>query len=176
MGSTPGLPVARMRARQRVSTPTLASKLRREDLEPGSFQLERLRRRTGAQARQLDLHVDRLPSSIESGVTTMWACAGSARVASTVVIAADGAARKDHRFTGLGLVYLARIATAFYRRRCTHVHEGRTSPMRKHSPWLWLALLLASLALVAAGCGGDDDEAAGTGATTAKAARKPPSR
>jgi oligopeptide transport system substrate-binding protein len=40
--------------------------------------------------------------------------------------------------------------------------------MRKHSPWLWLALLLASLALVAAGCGGDDEEAGDTGATTAE--------
>ena len=39
--------------------------------------------------------------------------------------------------------------------------------MRKHSPWLWLALLVASLALVAAGCGGDDEEAGDTGATTA---------
>ena len=38
--------------------------------------------------------------------------------------------------------------------------------MRKNSRWLWLALLVSSLALVAAGCGGDDDEAAGTGATT----------
>jgi len=39
--------------------------------------------------------------------------------------------------------------------------------MRK-TLWLWLALLVASLALVAAGCGGDDDEAAGDGATTAE--------
>jgi oligopeptide transport system substrate-binding protein len=39
--------------------------------------------------------------------------------------------------------------------------------MRTKNLWLALALLLASLALVAAGCGGDDDdEAAGTGATT----------
>ena len=38
--------------------------------------------------------------------------------------------------------------------------------MRTKTLWLWLALLLTSLALVAAGCGGDDDEAAGTGATT----------
>ena len=38
--------------------------------------------------------------------------------------------------------------------------------MRKRSLWLWLALLVSSLALVAAGCGGDDDESAGTGATT----------
>ena len=37
--------------------------------------------------------------------------------------------------------------------------------MRK-TLWLWLALLVASLALVAAGCGGDDDEATGDGATT----------
>jgi oligopeptide transport system substrate-binding protein len=37
--------------------------------------------------------------------------------------------------------------------------------MRKKTLWLWLALLVSSLALVAAGCGGDDDEgASGTGA------------
>ena len=34
--------------------------------------------------------------------------------------------------------------------------------MRTKTLWLWLALLVASLALVAAGCGGDDDEGAGT--------------
>ena len=38
--------------------------------------------------------------------------------------------------------------------------------MRTKTLWLWLALLATSLALVAAGCGGDDDESAGTGATT----------
>ncbi len=38
--------------------------------------------------------------------------------------------------------------------------------MRTKTLWLWLALLVTSLALVAAGCGGDDEEAAGTGATT----------
>ncbi|MGH3072428.1 MAG: peptide ABC transporter substrate-binding protein, partial [Gaiellaceae bacterium] len=38
--------------------------------------------------------------------------------------------------------------------------------MRKNSLWLWLALLVSSLSLVAAGCGGDDEEATGTGATT----------
>lgn len=38
--------------------------------------------------------------------------------------------------------------------------------MRTKTLWLWLALLVTSLALVAAGCGGGDDEAAGTGATT----------
>ena len=41
--------------------------------------------------------------------------------------------------------------------------------MRTKTLWLWLALLVTGLALVAAGCGGDDDEAgdaAGTGATT----------
>ena len=38
--------------------------------------------------------------------------------------------------------------------------------MRTKTLWLWLALLVTSLALVAAGCGGDDDEAGGTGATT----------
>ncbi|HUP32880.1 MAG TPA: ABC transporter substrate-binding protein, partial [Gaiellaceae bacterium] len=38
--------------------------------------------------------------------------------------------------------------------------------MRTKTLWLWLALLVSSLALVAAGCGGDDDEAAGTGDTT----------
>jgi oligopeptide transport system substrate-binding protein len=39
--------------------------------------------------------------------------------------------------------------------------------MRTKTLWLWLALLVTSLALVAAGCGGDDDEASGTdGATT----------
>ncbi|NUT56163.1 MAG: peptide ABC transporter substrate-binding protein [Thermoleophilia bacterium] len=39
--------------------------------------------------------------------------------------------------------------------------------MRTKTLWLWLALLVTGLALVAAGCGGDDEEAAGTGATTA---------
>jgi oligopeptide transport system substrate-binding protein len=38
--------------------------------------------------------------------------------------------------------------------------------MRTKTLWTTLALLVASLALVAAGCGGDDDEAGGTGATT----------
>jgi oligopeptide transport system substrate-binding protein len=38
--------------------------------------------------------------------------------------------------------------------------------MRTKNLWRVLALVVASLALVAAGCGGDDDEAAGTGATT----------
>jgi oligopeptide transport system substrate-binding protein len=38
--------------------------------------------------------------------------------------------------------------------------------MRTKYLWRVLALVVASLALVAAGCGGDDDEAAGTGATT----------
>ena len=38
--------------------------------------------------------------------------------------------------------------------------------MRTKTLWLWLPLLVTSLALVAAGCGGDDNEAAGTGATT----------
>lgn len=37
--------------------------------------------------------------------------------------------------------------------------------MRTKTLWLWLALLVSSFALVAAGCGGDD-EAADTGATT----------
>ena len=49
--------------------------------------------------------------------------------------------------------------------------------MRTKTLWLWLALLVSSLALVAAGCGGDDDEGASdTGATTGEAAPKPPSR
>jgi oligopeptide transport system substrate-binding protein len=38
--------------------------------------------------------------------------------------------------------------------------------MRTKTLWLWLALLVTSLALVAAGCGGDDEEATGDGATT----------
>jgi ABC-type oligopeptide transport system substrate-binding subunit len=39
--------------------------------------------------------------------------------------------------------------------------------MRTKTLWLWLALLVSSFALVAGGCGGDDDEgASGTGATT----------
>jgi oligopeptide transport system substrate-binding protein len=38
--------------------------------------------------------------------------------------------------------------------------------MRTKTLWLWLALLVTSLTLVAAGCGGDDDEAADTGAPT----------
>ena len=37
--------------------------------------------------------------------------------------------------------------------------------MRKNNRWLWLAMLLAGLALVAAGCGGDE-EGSGDGATT----------
>ena len=37
--------------------------------------------------------------------------------------------------------------------------------MRTKTLWLWLALLVSSFALVAGGCGGDD-EASGTGATT----------
>ena len=39
--------------------------------------------------------------------------------------------------------------------------------MRTKSIWLWLALLGSSLALVAAGCGGDDEEGT-SGATTAE--------
>ena len=40
--------------------------------------------------------------------------------------------------------------------------------MRNKTLWLWLALLVSSFALVAGGCGGDDDEgASGTGAATA---------
>ena len=40
--------------------------------------------------------------------------------------------------------------------------------MRTKTLWLWLALLVSSLALVAAGCGGDDEQGtSGTGATTA---------
>jgi len=39
--------------------------------------------------------------------------------------------------------------------------------MRTKSIWLWLALLLSSVALVAAGCGGDDEEGT-SGATTAE--------
>jgi oligopeptide transport system substrate-binding protein len=38
--------------------------------------------------------------------------------------------------------------------------------MRTKTLWLVLALLVASFALVAAGCGGDDDEATGTGGAT----------
>jgi oligopeptide transport system substrate-binding protein len=41
--------------------------------------------------------------------------------------------------------------------------------MRTKPLWLGLALIAASLALVAAGCGGDDNESAGTGATTGTA-------
>jgi oligopeptide transport system substrate-binding protein len=41
--------------------------------------------------------------------------------------------------------------------------------MRTKTLWLWLALLVSSFALIAGGCGGDDDEgASGTGATTAE--------
>jgi oligopeptide transport system substrate-binding protein len=39
--------------------------------------------------------------------------------------------------------------------------------MRTKSIWLWLALLMSSVALVAAGCGGDDEEGS-SGATTAE--------
>ena len=40
--------------------------------------------------------------------------------------------------------------------------------MRNKILWLWFALLVSSFALVAGGCGGNDDEgASGTGATTA---------
>ena len=38
--------------------------------------------------------------------------------------------------------------------------------MRTKTLWLWSALLVASFALVAAGCGGDDESSSGTGATT----------
>jgi len=38
--------------------------------------------------------------------------------------------------------------------------------MRKKNRWLWLALLVASLSLVAAGCGGDDEEGTDDGTTT----------
>ena len=42
--------------------------------------------------------------------------------------------------------------------------------MRNKTLWLWLALLVSSFALVAGGCGGDDDEgASGTGAATGAA-------
>ena len=43
--------------------------------------------------------------------------------------------------------------------------------MRTKTLWLWLALLVSSFALVAAGCGGDDEEgSSGTGATTGEGA------
>jgi oligopeptide transport system substrate-binding protein len=38
--------------------------------------------------------------------------------------------------------------------------------MRIKTLWLWLALLVSSVALVAAGCGGNDESSSGTGATT----------
>lgn len=38
--------------------------------------------------------------------------------------------------------------------------------MRTKTLWFWLALLISSFALVAGGCGGDDEGASGTGATT----------
>ena len=47
--------------------------------------------------------------------------------------------------------------------------------MRNKTLWPWLALLVASLALVAAGCGGDDDEARRAPATT-EGGTQPPSR
>src|ERR687897_2430600 len=167
---TPGLPVARIRARQRVSAPTRAFSSVERTSSPAPFSSSLSGGKPGRRRDSSTSNSTVSPRSIRSGRTTMWACAGSAgKVASTAdIVAPTYAARKDHRFTGLGLVYLARIKSAYYPRRCTLVHNGRTSPMRKHSPWLWLALLLASLALVAAGCGGDDDEAADTGATTAE--------
>src|ERR687897_1610265 len=167
---TPGLPVARIRARQRVSAPTRAFSSVERTSSPAPFSSSLSGGKPGRRRDSSTSTSTVSPSSIRSGRTTMWAYAGSAdKVASTIdIVAPTYAARKDHRFTGLGLVYLARIKTASYPRRCTLVHNGRTFPMRKHSPWLWLALLLASLALVAAGCGGDDDEAADTGATTAE--------
>ena len=50
--------------------------------------------------------------------------------------------------------------------------------MRIKTLWLLLAMLVASLALIAAGCGGDDDgESAGTGTTTeGRVAARPPTR
>jgi oligopeptide transport system substrate-binding protein len=39
--------------------------------------------------------------------------------------------------------------------------------MRTKTLWLWLALLISSFALVAGGCGGDDEGASGTDGTTA---------
>src|SRR3990170_681966 len=50
-------------------------------------------------------------------------------------------------------------------------HDGRTSQMRTKTLWLWLALLVSSFALIAGGCGGDDDEAADTGATVEEGAK-----
>ena len=45
--------------------------------------------------------------------------------------------------------------------------------MRNKTLWLWLALLVSSFALVAGGCGGDDDEgASGTGAAGGEAAEQ----
>jgi osmoprotectant transport system substrate-binding protein len=41
----------------------------------------------------------------------------------------------------------------------------RRAVVRQRSAWTWLLLLLAMLALATVGCGGDDDEAAGTQAT-----------
>ena len=46
--------------------------------------------------------------------------------------------------------------------------------MRTKTLWLLPALLVSSLALVAAGCGGSDESS--SGATTEKAAPKPPIR
>jgi oligopeptide transport system substrate-binding protein len=46
--------------------------------------------------------------------------------------------------------------------RCTNAHNGRTFSMRTKTLWLALALLVSSLALVAAGCGGGDDTSGGT--------------
>ena len=47
--------------------------------------------------------------------------------------------------------------------------EARQLILKKHGLWGLLALLIASLALLAAGCGGDDEDEAGDGGTTTEA-------
>ena len=69
---------------------------------------------------------------------------------------------------------MARTKSAFFRAAALMQTKEGIYTMRTKTLWLWLPLLVTSLALVAAGCGGDDNEAAGTGAT--KAAPRPPSR
>ena len=48
--------------------------------------------------------------------------------------------------------------------------------MRTKTLWLWPALLVASFALVAAGCGGDDESSSAPAQQPEKAAPQPPIR
>ncbi len=97
-----------------------------------------------------------------------WASAGCASraIPSAASVALTFTVRKDQPFHRFANGIHGKDQDGVLPRRCTHAIEGRIYPMRTKTLWLWLPLLVTSLALVAAGCGGDDNEAAGTGATT----------